>query len=490
MQKRSIISITLGFLISSLFSISAMAGDLEWSGIYRIEGYDLKSPELSGHREKSYGLQHLVLRPKITAGDGLTIYGQFDFFNNATYPDSQMGQVFGSGVNSSGAPVAAGTAGSKSNALSKNQKAESVTVSQLYLTYAHEYGELIAGRAPLQFGLGMTHNAGRGLFDHWYETRDLVGYKIVMGNMYFLPMIGKVSEGALNQSDDLTDYMIQVQYENPDSDLEMGGFYQMRTGGDQSSDAPASGTQNGDVLGGNGATNKGSVNMKIASIYALRDNERFRAGVEATFESGETGVVTTGGDKVTLGGFGVATEFEYRPVESKWKWGLKAGIATGDDPSTDGKFEGFLFNRNYNVAMLMFHQPLGQADFLRTRLLTGPVRQAVPVGSTPSIDQPDVETISNVVYLSPSAKYVFSDHWTLDNTLTTGWLETNPFADGHKAAKDLGYEWDISLNFSPRKGVMWVNQVGLLFPGGTWKGDGQFESSFAYGLSSKAAISF
>lgn len=483
MQKSSIISITLGFLISSLFSISAMAGDLEWSGVYRIEGYDLKGTELSGHREKSYGLQHLVLRPKITAGDGLTIYGQFDFFNNATYPDSQMGQVFGSGVNTGG-PIASGAAGSGSNTLSKNQKAESVSVSQLYLTYAHEYGELIAGRVPLQFGLGMTHNAGRGLFDHWYETRDLVGYKIVMGNMYFLPMIGKASEGALNQSDDLTDYMIQVQYENPDSDIEMGVFYQDRVGGDQASDAPAAGTNAGDVLGGIGSTRNSNINMKIASVYALRDNERFRAGIEATFESGETGVVTAGGDKVELGGFGIATEFEYRPMDSKWKWGLKAGVATGDDPTTDAKFEGFIFNRNYDVAMLMFNHPLGQADFLRTRLITGDVR------ASGSIDQPDVEAISNVLYLSPSAKYVFSDHWALDNTLTTGWLETNPFADGHKAAKDLGYEWDLSLNFTPRKGVMWINQVGLLFPGGTWKGDGQFESSFSYGIASKAAISF
>lgn len=486
MQKRSIIFITQIILISSLFSNSATAGDLEWSGVYRIEGNHLLNSEL-GDRDKvmGYGLHHLVLRPKIVVGDGLTIFGQFNLLNNAGYPNSQMGQFFGAGVRD-GAARTGTTTVNDSDSLSQNQRADTLQVSQLYLTYAHEYGQLIAGRAPIHFGLGMTHNAGRGLFDHWYDTRDLVGYKFLVGNLYFLPMIGKASEGDINNaSDDVTDYMLQVQYENPETDTELGVFVMQRKGADQASDGP-DGAAGVDGLGDPTSVASGKVDSKLLSIYALRDTERFRLGLEATFESGESGVVTNAGagDNVAWGGFGLAFEAEYRPLESKWIWGLKAGSASGDDPGTSAKFEGFLFDRNYDVAMLMFNHPLGRADFLRTKLITGNVYDG-----TGAINRTDVETISNAVYVAPTARYAFSDRWSMDNTIIAGYLATNPLA-GFDVANDLGYEWDISLNFTPRKGVMWINQAGFLFPGDAWKGDGQYDSSFGFGLTTKAAISF
>src|SRR5690606_19678836 len=145
----------------------AYAGDLEWSGVYRIEGYHVKDSNLDSGKEKNYGLHHLILRPKIVAADGLMIYSQLDIFNSAdaAYHNSQMGQVWGSGIGT-GAP----TNSRDSNSLAENQEAETIEVTQLYLTYIQEFGQLLVGRAPLHFGLGITHNAGRGLFDHWYDT--------------------------------------------------------------------------------------------------------------------------------------------------------------------------------------------------------------------------------------------------------------------------------------------------------------------------------
>lgn len=493
MAKYSVLFITLSLLSASFFSKSVRA-DIEWSGVYRIEGYNLDNSELGrirpndsvqhGHKEINYALTHLVLRPKIVAGDGLTIYSQFEIFNNPVYPNSQMGAWWGSGVRDA---KSNSTIVDNSNTLERNQRNETISISQLYLTYAHEYGSLIFGRVPLQFGLGMTYSAGRGLFDHWYNTDDLIGYKIVLGNLWVLPMIGKASGGAVNLSDDLYDYMAQVQYENPEADIEMGVFYQMRIGGNQGSDAPVPGSNApiGSVLGGSGATNTGKVNLKTVSLYTLKDTERYRLGLEAAFLSGDSGVVLPNGDKVSFNGFGIASEFEYRLEGTGWKFGAKAGTASGDDPSTGSKFDGFFFNRNYDVAMLMFNHPLGVDDFFRTRLLTGNPRDTK--GDT---NLPDVETISNTLYVAPSIKYAFNDHWSLDNTVITGWLSTNPLSGGKNPGKSLGYEWDIALNFTPRKGITWVNEAGLLFPGEVWKGGGQYQNSFAFGLGTKAAISF
>jgi hypothetical protein len=475
MQKNSKILITLSVLASLLFLNSAYA-DIEWSGVYRFEGNLINNSDLNDkHKELAYGLSTLILRPKIVAGDGLTINGQFNILNNTAEPNSQLGAVMGGGVGT-GTPT---TSASNSSTLSQTMKNDTLSVAALYLTYNNEFGQLLVGRAPLQFGLGMTHNAGRGLFDHWYDTRDMVGYKFIVGNLYFFPMIGKANEGQLNANDDLTDYMIHVQYDNPENDLEMGVFYQIRKGADSSGDAP-SGTG---LLGGASGNNHGEVDTRTANIYALRDTERFRLGLEASFQSGNSGVLTTGNEKVTWGGFGVAGEFEYRPEDSKWKYGLKAGIASGDDPTTETKYEGFIFDRNYDVAMLMFNRPLGEYDALGTRILNGIDRSAGPINTV------DTEAIANAIYLAPSFKYSLNDRWSVNNTFTTGWLNSGQIAN-KSVSKDLGYEYDLSVSFSPRKGVMWVNQAGLLFPGDAFKGDGRYDSSFAFGLTSKAAISF
>ena len=200
--------------------------------------------------------------------------------------------------------------------------------------------------------------------------------------------------------------------------------------------------------------------------------------------SGESGIIVPNGDKVEYSGYGLAFEGEYRPADSGWKWALKAGSASGDDPSSAAKFEGYAFNRNYDIAMLMFNHPLGQNDFLRTGLYTGSVRD-----TNNTINAADVEMLSNAIYLAPTVKYAFNDHWSLDNTIVTGWLNTNPIANT-STSKQLGYEWDITLNWMPRKGVAWINQLGGLFPGSAFKGGGTYPAEMAYGFATKAAISF
>ncbi len=167
-----------------LISQSALAISIDWSGGYRIEYNNIENPTLDANAKqpKTYGLQYLYLTPKIVASDGINIVGRFDIMGSQTpgYKNSQLGSVFGGGV------------GTDPRINSQNQEATGVTVSQLYLNVNQEYGSLIAGRAPIDFGLGITHNAGMGEFDHWYDTRDSVGYKFVVDNISFMPMMSKV----------------------------------------------------------------------------------------------------------------------------------------------------------------------------------------------------------------------------------------------------------------------------------------------------------
>ncbi|MGE0761685.1 MAG: hypothetical protein AB7N80_00260 [Bdellovibrionales bacterium] len=473
MKKTVSLSKTLLVVGFILFSLKGLAADFEWSGVYTVEGNHVKNSELDGRgRELNYGLHHLSLRPKIVAGDGITIFGQFELLTNSTYQDSQLGQYLGDGVGD-----ASPSSADDSNTLSSHQKSSPMLISQLYLSWVHEYGALVVGRAPLQFGLGMNYNAGKNLFDHWFDTRDLVGYKIMMGNLSILPMYGKVAEISPNTNEDVNDYMIQLQYENAETDLDMGIMYRVRKSSDAGSDAPMGADPS---LGGAGAT-RVPTNYNEISVFALKDTERFRAGIEASFLSGKIGAATAGGDKVTMNGFGIATEFEFRPDSSKWSYGLKAGTATGDDPETTSRYEGYVFDRNYQVGLLLFNRPLGRQDVLRTGLHGGGP-------SAGAIDKPDVDAVSNTIYVSPSVDYKWADKFTINTRLVTGWLNTDPQAVGDVGG-DLGYELDFGLSYMPRKGVMWVNEIGMLMPGSAFDFNND-EPSFAYGITSKAAISF
>ena len=175
-------------------------------------------------------------------------------------------------------------------------------------------------------------------------------------------------------------------------------------------------------------------------------------------------------------------EFEYRPEDSLWKHGVNLGYVSGDDPNTATKYEGYVLDRNYDVAFLLFNHPLGQADFFGTAGFGGG-------GSTAGNSKPDVEAISNVMYFAPYTNYKWSDRWTLGARLATGWLSQNPLV-GQTVDKDLGYELDLSLEYSPKKGIRWVNEFGYLMTGSAFKGGTQYDSSNVMGMSTKAAISF
>ena len=474
----------LGFIFSSLLSFSALASDLDWSGLYRVEANYIRNAALSGGGDKSYILHHLILRPKIVASDGFIIYSRFDLLNaDAPFNNSQLGQAFGSGIGNADPTTTTGA--DDSSVLSSRQKSEQLQITQLYLNYVNEFGSLIVGRAPLNFGLGMSYNSGEGWFDHWLETRDLISYKIVFGNISITPMMARVSQRGF-EFENAMEYNIQAQYENPETDVAMGVMYSTRNAGPSTNDAPVSKTSDGNgVLGGNGASaTLGGYNRQLLNLFVLKDTERYRIGFEGAFLSGKTGVTSAGGSGVSYSGYGLAMEGEWRPEDSRMKLGARAGYATGDSPSTTDRFEGFIFNRNYDVAFIMFNHPLGKADFLRTTLGGSRAAQA---GVAPATV--DTESISNVFYLAPYIDYRLSDRFDFKGVLATGWLAADPLIGG-SGKKDLGYEFDFAFNYKVKGNMVWSNTIGLLFPGGAFAGDQDYGRSFCYGFQSRAAVRF
>jgi hypothetical protein len=459
-------------LAISVASSLAHAISIDWKGTYRFEWTQIDRPSLgTPYGMKAYGLNYLSLSPKIIAADGVNIVSRFDVLGNqdAYYANAQFGQLFGQG------------GAGNSNVNSQQQKASALTVSQLYLNVNQEYGALVVGRAPLEFGLGMTHNAGTGVFDHWTDTEDMVAYKFIVDNFFFMPIYGRVYDN-ISQGNQVQDMIFHLQYESKESGSMIGIMHQTRKAsmGVNDSPIPASGT---------GATNTAAAaeyNVQTINFVLGREWESFSFKLEAAFNSGSLGQKTALGEDVKTNGYGVVADLNFPRKESKFGWNLKLGMATGDDPTTANTYEGFQFDRNYDVAMLLFNHRLGKADFLAT--------SAIKDMSKDVSNSLDDEAVSNAVFIAPRMTYAFNDRLDLHNTLIYAQLMNNPIAGNSNFSKDLGTEWDIELAYKPTDRIQWVNQIGLLFPGKAFKnGDGPtggLENAFTFGFASKAAISF
>lgn len=463
-------------LVSGLIGFQAHALSIDWSGGYRFEFTEVERTSLGDPKlRKSYILNHLHLSPKIIAADGVNIVARFDVLPNQEYPDSHLGQRFGRGP-STGVDA-------DSNVGTDHQGATNLQVSQLYLNVNQEYGALLVGRAPKQFGLGMTHNAGLGEFDHWYDTHDMVGYKFVIGNLSLMPTLARVYDADAAAGQQVDDVIWDVQYNNPETESEFGLYHQTRTAGIGSNDLDG-------VYAG---TKTGGAKLQTVNVLFGRGFEAFKMKFEAGFASGKTGITDGTGNEIKVNGYGIATEMKFGRPENKAQWSLRAGIASGDDPGTTD-YEGFHFNRNYDVAFLMFNHPVGRYDLFRTAEQRTPKNCTTPPcvpGTAAATDLAmDDEAISNVVYVSPKLSYSFSDKWVWNNSITFAQLQAQPLAN-IEVDKNVGFEWDTGLVYQPSERVKWVNEFGFLFPGAAFEGGtNAFDKKFTYGFSSKAAISF
>jgi hypothetical protein len=452
-----------------MVSSSASAMSIDWTGLYRAEWTEVDRPSLGTPSDrKAYGLQFLYLSPKIIAADGINITTRFDIinYNNPAYVNSQLGDFWGFNSNSSAV-------------VSKNQGPVALGVSQLYLTFNQEYGSLMIGRMPWEFGIGALFNSGKGQFDHWYNSRELIAYKIIMGDWFMTPMIGRQRTQDFGQGNTISTTGFQFQYENDENKSLIGFFMEQKKGSASALDYSASQIT---AFGGSNATVSSNLSQTTTSFVLGRGFDSFEFKFEADFLQGETGVVTSAGENVNLNGFGLAAEVNLPKSQSKWDWNLKLGFASGDDPNSSG-YGGFSFDRNYNVAMLMFNHRLGKADFLQTNVN----KDTANLNTGNSVDD---ESLSNAVYLAPSASYRIGDKLELRNTVVYAQL-LNVQKSSVDAQKDLGFEWDIELVYKPSERIQWINQIGLFAPGAAWKnGTDSLNNEFTYGLESKAAISF
>lgn len=449
------------------------AGDINWSGRYLLEGQYVKNPGLSNDsNEYSFLSHHLILNPQFIAGDGIVIHSRFDIFNNSSYPNSSVGEFFG------GSDTMASST-SKQKHGSGELESETLVVNELYLTYANPFGYFIAGRAPVHFGTGLTYNSGKGEFDHWFDTRDLVGYKLIFGNLYLFPMYAKIREGDAELDDDVQEWMLQAGYENLDTDLDIGLMYTIRKSNPGGMDVTAA----TDIYNQTGSTvsTASSLDVKTFSLYVKKRAGPVVVKLETAMQSGSSGLQTAGGDSIDIEANALVGEIKY---ESKGSMDvdLKAGLISGDDRGSKD-YEGFLVDRNFDVGLIMFNYMLGNTA-------TGDnIGNENYIRATTNGQKADVGYLSNAMFIAPGVHWRWSDKSGMKGRFLWAQLEQEQYSGQDK---DLGYELDFSFYYKPYDRVTLQLDTGYLFTGKAFAGNplSPNETEDAYAIMTKAAISF
>lgn len=486
------LSSATALLLSLSFTQPAQAMAIDWSGRYRFEVYDIENTSLAknGKSTKAYWAHNFDLRPEVIVNDSLRMKALVTLTPTGT-PGFQLGQTMGS-RNAAGSlgGYASETASYDNMVLQESNKEAGIGVRFAYAEWLHEFGMVTVGRRPLDFGLGLLFSSGSRDFDHWYDSIDGFGYQMSMGAFEAEVILGYQYEGDISRTDDVRDMIARVGYVSESSAIELGALIRQRNAGPSIlppfETTPISTLPPGFAGDGDPATvQTGRYNVQDVHFFvsSLPSDKLLQYGFEFGFQSGNLGITNQDASTVKMEGYGFAGEVSYGKDKKDVNYSLLFGFASGDNPDTTDVYEGFVFDRNYDIAFLMLNHPLGQV----AGLSGGAGYRLNPSGSAESLF--DEERVGNVVYFSPRLNWQLSNKYGFQFAFTTAQLNAAPLSEMENA---LGTELDIHFNYKPYDQMTWRTSIGYVIPGGAFKGSATAPNQIqgTYGIMTQAAINF
>lgn len=468
MQKFSRIFFLLFFLASPLVR-TAHSLELDFGGQFRAENVMIPNYTMGGSNNRDRTLEaqdgyyvppsgkkkatfqqfFFRLNPKALVNDNVAIKSELWFGNpiSGFYgrdPATGNGQQFFNTTSSNGSAVKA---------------------QRVWGEFQTDFGVVEVGRAPLDWGLGLVHSAGNGVFDRYQSTGDVARVRMKLGNFSVIPATTKYNDGgayggslagSTAGGSGLSEYSVALKYQSVEDGLEAGVNFIRRLAGGASTTKWINDTA-------------GSMNMSIWDIYFKRKFNRLSFALEAPIYSGK--LVSS-----TYSTYAIATETEYEASDS-WVWRLKAGRAPGQgsdefarrgaSPINPSKYTAVYFHPNYRLGLIMFNYNLRA------------------LGGTPASGTPDITDPVDSIYDNPvsNANYALlqgvfrQERWQIggkwiyavaDKTAQEGskyfnvWdrkystnaaTSTQDSSLGHEVDVNWDYLWDQSTTFGVDGGV-------------------------------------
>lgn len=403
----------LALLLSSLSFADANAAEVQFEGFYQMRGRLFDTLSLDRSIDANEGLtwyvQHrLWLRPKFFVTDKVGLFADIRGLDGVTWgnrPQSWIDPVTQVAVptifTDDLVPPVDGA--DSTSALSN------LTLWRAWGEVHSKIGTFKFGRQPLHWGLGLWQNDGlASLADHG-DSADRISWEHTFDGIWIQAAADVDAEGLVNQADDTTAFSLAGAYR---SERITGGVqvqYKRSTGEDTKF---------------NLFTADGAFDIHLGIV-----------GV-----AGEVLVQAGGGDLEgginDVKSLGIGAVLDLSLKTDKLEAHVEGGLATGDGDNTDTRLRTFTFDRDYNVGLVMFEQPM-------------PVLQS----SVPGEDRSYAATltgdsVSNVMYLKPKVSYQVVPGFFVDASFLAARTAKVPTAQKTPDRRSYGFEIDAGLHYT------------------------------------------
>lgn len=423
-------SAMLFVLAGSLGLTPAHAAEVTWEGHYRARGLVYSSLSLASEdaNANSLGLSAVTdhrfrLQPTFNISSNVAIAAQLDFLPLGYWGDSintwsdpvtgtNIARAYADGVT----PYADEEDGSS--------YLRNLSLVRVYGDVYTPIGRLRFGRMPLHWGAGLVFNDGLDINSEYGDSADRVQLTSRVGPVYVMGAVETLSEGLIAAQDDMHAVDLAVAWRSETAALGLYNRYRFQ--------ADTFNAYAGD-LWGFAELGPVKVELEVAGVVGQGDLD---TGVNDVTISSIGGILrATGGLEKVYGG-------------------LELGYANGDKAPDDSEIHTFTFDRDHNVALMMFEEPMP--------LLAA----AVPSDENGGLDTSAVRTgdaISNALYFTPWVGYKLRPE--LSGELALIGARQAIAEAGAENARGYGWELDATVTYAPFEHFELRGTGGVFLPG-------------------------
>lgn len=402
--------------LAASYSVPAHALEVQFEGWYRarMRAYDSLSIDRDltlSEGAAIYGQHRLWLKPRFLISDKVAVYTELRGLDGTLWGED---------------PVAAyDYVNEQSQALVFTDDLAASGTFNVWRAWGEvrsPYGTFSFGRMPLQWGLGVWQNDGLGFQGEHGDTADRLQWELLVEDVWVSLAFDMSSAGILNQGDDVFSGNATVGYRS--ERIKAGLNAQLRYVPD-----PA---------------------FTLFTIDGAVDAEAGAVSVKAEalgqFGSGD---LDTGANDASLSAFGAVVDLSLDT--SVVGIGLEGGLATGDKDPTDSKLRTFSFDRDYNVAAILFEQPM-------------PVTYQSGADDGRNYDNALIgDTVSNAMYIKPRVYREIVDNLEAEVAFIGARRFVTP--EDEEGRESYGMELDATVRYEAFDHVELAGTFGTFLPG-------------------------
>ncbi|MFK7930986.1 MAG: hypothetical protein AB8H79_22565 [Myxococcota bacterium] len=432
---------TLLCLAGLASAMPAAATEVQFEGFYRARARGFSSLSIDAALDdaepaKAWVQHRLYLAPRFIVSDKVAVFTEFRGLDGVTWgqaPTVERDSLQPFNVNGGGnnLPLAFTDDLRPPGSLTPSGLPGVVPDFSIWRVYGEVHGELGTfrfGRMPIHWGLGIWQNDGLGLNADYGDSADRLQWERAFDDVFLRAAFEVDSQGLFSADDqDAVAGNLAASYRTERVEIGLNTQLRRYTGG---------GAEPLTVFTGSMAMDAEIGNLRVGAELVGR------------YGTGELGNL----DSATIQSFGglLVGELDAKPL----KLGVDIGVASGDGDSTDDTLGTFSFDRDYNIGILMFEQPM-------------PVFTATDSGGRDLTQSLTGNGVSNAIFARAAASYDLPEDLTANVAVAAARTFRRP--EVLRDQTTYGLEVDAGLSYNATEHLELSGTGAFFLPGSYYR---------------------